>query len=110
MLRHLFHKIYGVFRPNEEADTDRKYTIYLKKLGQGDGDCSTRKTVLGWNLDTVTHLLNIPPRQKSKVEVALTATTRTAHTMSLRKWGKLPGLLRLITPAVAGYRGMFTQV
>ena len=32
MLRHVFHKIYRVFRPNKEADTNRKYSIYLKKL------------------------------------------------------------------------------
>ena len=47
MLRHVFHQIDRVFRPNEEADTNRKYPISLKKLGQGDGAWSTQKTVLG---------------------------------------------------------------
>ena len=64
MLRHLFHQIYRVFRPNEEADTNRKDPISLKKLGQGDGSCSTRNTVLGWDLDTISHLLCLPPRQQ----------------------------------------------
>ena len=34
MLRHLFHQINRVFRPNKEADTNRKYPISLKNLGQ----------------------------------------------------------------------------
>ena len=37
ILRHLFRQIYWVFLYNEEADTNRKYPISIKKLGQGDG-------------------------------------------------------------------------
>ena len=110
MLRHLFHQIDPVFRPNEEADTNQKYPIYLKKLGQGDGACSTQNTVLGWDLDTIDHLLCLPPRQQEKVAAALAAILRKARTTSLRKWRKLLGLLRSITPAVDGSRGVFTRV
>ena len=52
MLCHLFNQIDRLFRPNEEADTKLKEAIYLMNLGQGDGAWSTRKTVLGWDLDT----------------------------------------------------------
>ena len=41
---------------------------------------------------------------------ALAAIPRTVNTTSLRKWRKILVMLRSITPAVAGYRGMFTQV
>ena len=57
MLQQLFHQIDRVFCPSEDADTNRKDPISLKKLGQGDGAWSTRKTVLGWNLDTISHLI-----------------------------------------------------
>ena len=63
------------------------------------------------------HLLRLPPRQQEKVEAALAAITRKAHSTSLPKWRKLLGLLRRllgllfgITPAVSRSRGMFTQV
>ena len=41
MLRHLFHQIECVFRPNKEADINRKDPISLNKLGQVDGAWST---------------------------------------------------------------------
>ena len=72
--------------------------------------CSTRKTVLVWDINTITHLLRITPRQQKKAEAAVAAISRTAHTTSLRKWRKILGLLRSITPAVAGSRIMFTRV
>ena len=62
ILRHLFHQIYWVFCPNEEANTNRKDPISLKNQGQGYGGLSTRKTVLWWDLDTIAHLLRLPPR------------------------------------------------
>ena len=33
ILRHLFHLVDRVFRPNKEVDTNRKDPISLKKLG-----------------------------------------------------------------------------
>ena len=67
MLRHLFHQIDRVFCPNKEAETNIKYPTPLKKLGQGDGERSTRNTVLGWDLDTISHLLRLPSRWQDKV-------------------------------------------
>ena len=97
-----------MFCPNEEADTNHKYPTHLKKLGQGDGACSTWKTVLGWDLDTISHLLRLPPRRQDKVAAALAAIPRKSRTTSLRKWMKLLGMLRIITLSIAGLRGMFT--
>ena len=107
---HLFHKIERVFRPKEESDTNSKDPISRNKLGQEDGAWSTRNTVLGWDINTIAHLLCLTPRRKEKVEAALAAIPRKAHSTSLRKWRKLLGLLRSITPAVARSRGMFTRV
>ena len=61
MLRHLFHQIEWGKPPNEEANTNCKDPISLKKLVQGDGKWSTWKTVLVWDLDTIYHLLHLPP-------------------------------------------------
>ena len=108
MLRHIFHQIDRVFRPKEDPDTNRKTPISLKKLGKIDGECSTWKTVLGWDLDTIAQLLSLFPRQQEKVAAALAAIPRKACTTSLRKWRKLLGMLRSITLVVSGSRGMFT--
>ena len=63
MICHLFHQIDWFFRPNKESDTDRKDPISQKNMGQEDGAWSTQKTVLGWDTDTIAHLLSLPPRQ-----------------------------------------------
>ena len=85
MLGRLLHKIEIVFRPNKEADTNQKYHISRKKLGQGNGSGSTRKTVLGWDMDKIAHLLCLQPRRQDKVAAALAAIPWKAHTTSLRK-------------------------
>ena len=79
-------------------------------MGQGYGAWSIWKTVLRWDLGTITHLIQLPPRPQEKVEATLAATPRTAHTTSLSKGHKLLGMLSSITPAVSGSKGMFTRV
>ena len=110
ILQHLFQQTERVFHLNEEGDTNKKYPISLKKLGKGDEAWSTRKTVLGWDLDTIDHLLCLPPTRKEKVAAALAAIPWESKTTSLRKWHNILGLLRSITPSVNGSRGMFTRV
>ena len=110
MIWHILHQIDRVFRPNLEAYTNSKEPIHLKKLGQGDGAWSTRKTVLKWDLDTIAHLLRLLPTRRDKVAAALTAIPWEARTTSLRKWRNLLGLLQRITQAVAVSRSLFTRV
>ena len=64
MLWHIFHQIDRVLRRNEEKGTNRKDPISLKKLGQGDGSWSTRKTFLVWDLDVIAHLIHLPFRHQ----------------------------------------------
>ena len=99
-----------MFRPNEEADTNRKDPIFLKKLGQGYGAWSTRNMVIRWDLDMIANLLRLPPRQQDKLLAALEAIPRKARTTPQKKWRKFLGLLHSITLAFAGSRGMFTRV
>ena len=65
--------------------------------------------MLGWDLDTIAHLLRLPSTLWGKVVTDLQAIPRKALTTSLHKWCKLLGMLRSITPAVAESRGMFTR-
>ena len=99
-----------MFRPNKESDTECKEPISQNNLGQVDGSWSTSKKVLGWDLDTIAHLIRLPPIQQDRVAAALAANPRKAHSTSLWKWRKILGLLRIITLAVTGLRGMFARV
>ena len=63
-LCHLFHQIDRVFLPNDESDTNRKDPISQNKLGQEDGAWSTRNKVLGWDINTIAHLLRLLPRRQ----------------------------------------------
>ena len=63
-LYRLFHQIYRFFQTNEELDTNRKDSISQNKLGQEDGAWSTRNNILGWYINTIAHLIRLPPRQQ----------------------------------------------
>ena len=63
-LCHLFHQIDRVFLPNDESDTNRKDPISQNKLGQEYGAWSTRNKVLGWDINTIAHLLRLLPRRQ----------------------------------------------
>ena len=105
MSRHIFPSIDRVFRPNNKGDTHHKDPISWNKLGKGDAVWSTQKTVLGWNLDTATHLLLLPAKRSSKVNDELAALSPSARTASLKRWQTILGFLRSIIPAVPGARG-----
>ena len=110
MLRHLFRSIDTVFWPNAATDVLRKDLISTKNLGQGDAAWSTKKTVLGWELNTKEHHLRLTPKRELKVRAALNVIPTKARQVSLRKRRHLLGLLRSITPAIAGAHGMFTRL
>ena len=108
MLRHLFRSIVTFFCTNKAIDGLHKEPIYTKNLCQGDATWYTKKTVLGWDIDTKEHHLRLMPERDSKVRTALDKIPTAAHQVSLHKWGHLLGLLWIITPAVARSHSMFT--
>ena len=73
MICHLFHQIDRVLCPKEDLDINRKDSISLKNLGQGDWKWSAQETVIGWDLDTNAHLMCLPPRRQEKVAATLAA-------------------------------------
>ena len=79
MLLHLFQSINAVFRPNEVTYFLRKEPISARKISQGGDAWSTKKTVLGWELDTKWHHLRIAPKRDKKVRTTLDAIPATAH-------------------------------
>ena len=52
MLRHLLRSTNTVLGPNEATDSLCKEPISTKNLCQGEASWYTKKTVLGWEIDT----------------------------------------------------------
>ena len=59
--QHLMYNISKVFHPNEIQDVGHKEPISEKKLLSGNATWSTKQNILGWDLDTETKTLHIPP-------------------------------------------------
>ena len=66
--------------------------------------------MVGGNLNNVAKFIRLPPKRQAKVHTALEAISPASHNNSLRKWRKLLGILRSITPAIEGSQGMSTLV
>jgi len=65
--RVILHNLDRVFRPLEPSDDpNRREPTSLKKLLQGDGLLTTRKTVLGWTLDCARCTLELTDRRRDR--------------------------------------------
>jgi hypothetical protein len=54
----------SVFRPLGPDDPSTpQEPISVKKLLKGDGSWQTRKTIMGWIIDSVQHTIKLPPRR-----------------------------------------------
>ena len=82
----------------------------MKKLLQGDVAWLTQNEVLVWELDTKRHQPVLIPNWEAKMCAALDVTPCGSHMIYLRRWQQPLGILRNITPVVAGAWGMFTRL
>ena len=109
--RRLFNIIHQVFRPLCDADPNhRKDPISLKKLLKGDAAWSTRKTVLGWDLDTEAGTIHLTPRRAQRLREVLDDIRPDQRRISLKKWHRVLGELRSMELAVPGLKGHFSTL
>ena len=109
--RRLFNAIHDVFRPLSETDRPgRKDPISLKKLLKGDAAWSTRKVILGWDVDTVAGTIHLTPRRAERLHDILRSVLPDQKRVSTKKWHKLLGELRSMELAIPGLRGMFSTM
>ena len=71
--RHLWNAVDETLAKPDVADTQRNEAISLSKLEKGDGAWTTRKTILGWTLDTLRQTLELPPHRKVELAGLLTS-------------------------------------
>ena len=111
VMRAALHSIDQVLRPLSAADgPHRKQPVSVKKLLQGDACWATRKTVLGWDLDTEAGTLTLPPHRLDRLYALLDAFPDTRRRAPISEWHQLLGELRSMAAALPGSRGLFSAL
>jgi hypothetical protein len=107
----LFECIDAVLRPLSPTDNpSRKEPISIKKLLKGDAAWSTRKSILGWLVDTTQRTIELPPHRVERLHEILASVPTHQRRTSRRKWQQLLGELRSMVLAIPGGRGLFSQL
>jgi hypothetical protein len=107
----LFECVDTVLRPLAPDDNPcRKEPISVKKLRKGDACWATRKSILGWVVDTVRRTIELPPHRVERLHTLLSEFPATQRRTSRRKWQQLLGELRSMMLAIPGGRGFFSQL
>ena len=109
--RTLLNVLDQVLRPLHPNDhTLRQEPASVKKLKKGDGTWSTRKTVLGWVLDTAAKTIELPPHRADRLLKILRSIKPGQRRTTAKVWHKLLGELRSMVIAIPGARGLFSTL
>ena len=109
VLRSTLQAIDAVFRPLAATDrATRKEPASVKKMQQGDACWATFKRILGWDLNTQTETLHLPPHRLDRLYELLALVQPPKRRVSVKSWHKLLGELRSMSPALPGSRGLFS--
>lgn len=109
--RLLLQSIDDVFRPLTSSDPlTRTEPISVNKLLKGDACWSTRKTILGWTIDTIAMTLTLPPRRLLRLQELLQSIPPQQKRLSLDRYHQLLGELRSMALALPGARGLFSHL
>jgi hypothetical protein len=107
----LLHVNDAVLRPNDALDHSRGRAepISEKKLRKGDGNWSTRKTILGWVVDSIAQTISLPSHRSERL-LTILEEVQGRRRVSTRKWHRLLGELRSMCLALPGGRGLFSHL
>jgi hypothetical protein len=99
-----------VLRPLEAQDGPyRCEPISVDKLKKGDACWETRKKILGMIIDTVSMMLELPPRRQQRLSDLLNSIHPSQKRLSLNMWHKLWGELCSMSIALPCARGLFSM-
>ena len=111
VLRAALNAINQVFRPLEPGDPEhRKEPASVKKMLQGDASWATSKRILGWDIDTISTTLHLPPHRLARLRDLLQHLRPPKKRVPVKLWHRLLGELRSMSPALPGTRGLFSAL
>jgi hypothetical protein len=96
--RALLHSLDRMFRGLDATDRPHRQ------------EPASRKTVLGWVLDTVDKTIQLPPHRIDRLHSILVGIHGTQRPTSTRKWQQVVGEVRSMALAVPGARGLFCSL
>jgi hypothetical protein len=106
-MNRLLHTIDSVFQ--DDIVTNRGQIVSQSKLQKGDATFSSTKRILGWDLDTSTMTLHLPPARVQQLQTLLEATLCKKRT-SKCKYQQLLSTLRSSTPLLYGANNLFSSL
>jgi hypothetical protein len=107
--RALLNSLDKVFRPLSPSDNpERQEPASIKKFLKGNGTWSTKKRMLGWDIDTVAKTIRLPPHRVERLFEILDSIKPYHRTVSTKQWHKVLGELRSMTLAIPGSKGLFS--
>jgi hypothetical protein len=75
---------------------------------KGDATWATRKTILGWMIDTIKMTVELPRHRIDRLFELLDSIAPAQRRSSVNKWEKLLGELHSMVLAIPGGRGLFS--
>ena len=107
--RAMLHGIHSIFPPPTVTGHNGHDSIAHKKLVEGDGLWSTRKEVLGWEVDGRNYTIQLP-RKKCAAILTLTRKCCKLQCAPLKLFQKLAGKLQHASLAIPSGRSLFTPI
>ena len=105
------HSVDQVLRPLQASDRAmRKEPVSIKKLKKGDAYWATRKSMLGWLLDTRQGTIHLPEHRRHRLDSILHSIAPVQTSTSLRKWRQLLGELRSMATAIPAAAGFYSHL
>ncbi len=90
----------------DKADSPRKSFISASKVTKRDATFSTKKRILGWDIDTVTMHLTLPTHRRDRLRDLLYGFASKRYA-SKKKWQQLLGELRSMALAIHSAKYLF---
>ncbi len=103
--RALFHSVDAIFQ--DPPDSVRRHVISASKIAKGDAAWSHKKRILGWDLDTQSMTLHLPPHRCTRLRELLQGFLLQRRT-SRHKWQRLLGELHSMAPALHSKKYLFS--
>jgi len=105
LMNKLLHAVDAVFL--DPPHSNCRNIVSSNKIQKGDTIFSTRKQLLGWDIDTITMSLTLPAHRFASL-TSLLDSILAKKRVSRRTWRRLLGSLRSTTPAIYGATHLFS--
>jgi len=101
----LLHHLHSIFR--DPLGSPRRAVISESKVNKGEATFETRKTILGWDLNTQTMTMHLPPHRVQRLSALLHSALASTYT-TRKKWQRLLGELHNMVPALHSAKYLFS--